>query len=231
MAEEVEKFNPIAILNDLQLVDDSEVDKYEKSLAEEKEKERLSIIEENYKKKSSGVPSRYLNESLETYKPTPENVQPYKWILGFTNAVINKKNTKNIVYISGKFGTGKTHLGCGMVRKLGGKIITSLELCITYDSCRDFKSDSTRIYFLKHLCDDNDVLVIDEIGKGIASIEKEIMPYIVNEFYGSGKILVFLGNESKEDFNKTIGEAGTDRMSEVGVYLSLIGESCRGGNK
>ena len=224
MAEE--KKVTVELLNNLEMVDDAAVEEYEKSLAAEKEKERLSVLEENYKK-NSGVPKRYLDESLETYKPTPENIQAYKWVQGFINAVIAKKNTKNIVYISGKFGTGKTHLGCGMIRKLGGRIITSLELCITYDSCRDFKADTTRIHFLKHLCNDNDVLVIDEIGKGIASIEKEIMPYIVNEFYGSGKILVFLGNESKEDFNKTIGEAGADRMAEVGVYLSLIGESCR----
>lgn len=224
MAEE--KKITIDLLKNLEMVDDSTVEEYEKTLAAEKEKERLSIIEENYKK-NSGVPKRYLNESLETYTPAPENKQAYNWLIGFTKAVIDQKNTKNIVYISGKFGTGKTHLGCGMIRKLGGRIITSLELCITYDSCRDFKAETTRIQFLKSLCTENNVLVIDEIGKGITSIEKEIMPYIVNEFYGSGKILIFLGNESKEDFNKTIGEAGADRMAEVGVYLSLIGESCR----
>lgn len=216
----------VDVLNNLGMVDDSAVEEYEKSLAAEKEKERLQLLEDNYKK-NSGVPARYINESLETYNPTPENIQAYKWVQGFINAVIAKKNTKNIVYISGKFGTGKTHLGCGIIRKLGGRIITSLELCITYDSCRDFKAETTRIQFLKSLCTENNVLVIDEIGKGIASIEKEIMPYIVNEFYGSGKILIILGNESKEDFNKTIGEAGADRMSEVGVYLSLVGESCR----
>ena len=195
----------------------------------EAENQRLKRIaaelEENYFK-TSGVPQRYFSESLETYKTTPENEKVYKWILGFVQAVKNKQNKINIIYLSGKFGTGKTHLGCGMIRALGGYIITSLELCITYDSCRDFKADMTRIQLLKKICK-HKLFVIDEVGKGIPYIEKEIYPYIVNEFYGSGNLLVFLGNKSREEFIDIIGEAGADRMREVGVYLSLIGDSCR----
>lgn len=204
---------------------DEEVAEYERKIAEEKEKDRKTILEKNYKN-SSGVAERYLEESLETYKASPENERVYKWILGFVQAVEEKRNTKNLVYLNGKFGTGKTHLGCGIIRKLGGRIITSLELCITYDSCRDFKAEETRIQFLKRLCQ-NPVLVIDEIGKGISSIEKEIYPYIVNEFYGSGKLLIFLGNGNNEEFYKIIGEAGKDRFNEVGITFTLIGESHR----
>jgi hypothetical protein len=65
------------------------------------------------------------------------------------------------------------------------------------------------------------------VGKGIESIEKQVLPYIINEFYGSGHLLVFLGNGSNDDFNKIIGEASADRMSESGVYIPLIGESIR----
>jgi hypothetical protein len=130
------------------------------------------------------------------------------------------------IILYGPPGTGKTHIGCGIIRELGGYILTSLELCITYDSCRDFKATETRIQFLKRLCQ-NKVLVIDEVGKGIESIEKQILPYIINEFYGSGHLLVFLGNGSNDDFNKIVGEASADRMSESGVYMSLIGDSIR----
>lgn len=204
---------------------DKIVEEYEQKQKMEKERIRFMELEENYFK-FSNVPLRFFKESLETYNPTPENMKTFKWILGFTEAVNNKSNKKNIIYLSGKFGTGKTHLGCGMIRKLGGMIITSLELCITYDSCKDFKADKTRIQFLKWICSKN-VLVIDEIGKGISSIESEIVPYIINDFYGSGKILIFLGNKSRDEFEKIIGSAGKDRMEEVGCYLSLIGESNR----
>ena len=223
--EEIKSFGDLNILENLNVTSDEAVKKYEMQLEEERQQLLKEKLEENYKK-TSGVPKRYLNESLETYRPTEENNRVFSWIKGFVDAVIQKKNQTNIIYLSGKFGTGKTHLGCGVIRKLGGKIITSLALCITYDSCRDFKSDMTRIQFLHKLCE-SPVLVIDEVGKGITQIEKEILPFIVNEFYGSGNILIFLGNEDKTNFNELIGEAGVDRMAEVGAYFTLIGESNR----
>ena len=225
MAEEIAQIDFQNIMANVNAASANRVTEYEKELEADKLRIKKEKLEENYKK-YSGVPMRYWDESLETYKPTQENRKCYEWLLGFTTAVDNKQNSKNIVYLNGKFGTGKTHLGCGIIRRLGGKIMTSLELCITYDSCRDFKSDETRIQFLKRICN-YPVLVIDEVGKGVSNIEKEILPFIVNEFYGSGRILIFLGNENKEDFNKIIGEAGKDRMNEVGVYFALIGESCR----
>lgn len=123
--------------------------------------------------------------------------------------------------------THNTHLACGIIRELGGYILTSLELCIAYDSCRDFKATETRWQFLKRLCTEK-VLVIDEVGKGIESIEKQILPYIVNEFYGNRNLLIFVGNGEEKDLYKLIGEAGADRMNEVGLIIPLIGESIRG---
>lgn len=213
-------------LSNLTPMRDEEIEQAERILAEEKRKERKISLESDYFYKSN-VPKRYLKESLETYHPAKENEGVYKWVKGFVKAAENKENTKNLIYLNGTFGSGKSHLGCGIIRELGGYIMTSLELCITYDSCRDFKATETRIQFLKRICQYK-VLVIDEIGKGIERIEKEIMPYIVNEFYGSGNILIFLGNGSRSDFNAVIGEAGVDRFAESGVYLALTGESMRG---
>lgn len=225
MQDNIQTFKDFDLLRNVNSMSLEAVEKYEQQLEIEKNLKRNEELEENYKK-YSGVPSRYLNESLETYKPSAANNNVFTWILGFIKSVIAGTNTTNIIYLSGKFGTGKTHLGCGIIRQLGGKIITSLALCITYDSCRDFKSEMTRIQYLHKLCE-SPVLVIDEVGKGITQIEKEILPYIVNEFYGSGRILIFLGNDDKASFNKLIGEAGVDRMAEVGAYFSLIGESNR----
>ena len=207
------------------VVDDKRVEEYERQQAEQWEKDRRATLEHDYKH-LSGAPAKYLKESLETYKPLPENEKTFNWLCGFVSAVEQKKNTKNLVYLGGENGTGKTHLGCGMIRRLGGKMVTSLELCITFDSCRDFNSPMTRIQYLKKLCS-NDVLVIDEVGRGIPAIEKLVYPYLVNEFYGSGKLLVYLGNIERNDFDKIIGNAGADRFAEVGIYFSLIGDSHR----
>lgn len=209
--------------------DDSDFKKREEEQRQLRQKEKEERKIKHYKEES-GAPSRYWNESLDTYKPTQENAGTFNWIKGFMHAVHEHKNSKNIVFITGKRGTGKTHIGCGIVRELEGTIITSFDMCIEFDSCRDFNSKETRIQYFERLCN-NDVLVIDEVGKGIESIEKQLIPNILNEFYNSGKILFLLGNINKDDFNKLITDDGVDRMNEVGVYLSLSGESFRDTNK
>ena len=201
---------------------------FQEILKEEQVQLRKKNEEQKLKhyRESSGAPSRYLDESLDTYKPTAENAGAFNWIKGFMNAVHAKKNSKNIVFVSGKRGTGKTHIGCGIARELEGVFITSFDLCLSYDSCRDFNAPETRTGFLKRLCK-HEVLVIDEVGKGLPEIEKVLLPYLVNEFYGSGKLLFCLGNINKEDFDKLISEDGVDRMKEVGAYLTLTGDSWR----
>ena len=215
-------------LNDIEIKDDAEIEELERKRIEEAEERRQERLRKHFLTES-GVPLRYLNESLKTYIPLEENRKKFEWICGFVDSVKRGENKKNILYVSGKFGTGKTHIGCGMIRELGGQIVTSLGFCISYDSCRDFKATETRMEFLRRHCNQR-LLVIDEVGKGIEKIEKEVYPYIVNEFYGNRNTLVFLGNADKAEFDSLIGEAGADRMREVGVYIALTGESRRGRN-
>lgn len=214
-----------SFIDDIEIRPDAEIEALENKAKAEREDARKASLERHYQTES-GVPIRYQSESLDTYRPTKENEGACRWLKGFVQAVKERRNSKNLLYINGKFGTGKTHLGCGMIRELGGRIMTSLELCITYDSCRDFKATETRIDFLKRICGEN-VLVIDEIGKGIEKIEKEVLPFIINDFYGSGRLLVIIGNGGKDDFIKIVGEASADRFEEAGVYMTLTGESKR----
>ncbi len=206
-------------------VDDEKVDELireKDEVQQESERKKRELHYRNY----ANVPARYFDESLATYKASKENLTTFRWICGFVDAVKKGQNKKNLLYLSGNYGTGKTHIGCGIIRELGGYIITSLELCISYDSCRDFKSEITRFMFLQQLCN-NDVLIIDEVGKGIKSIENEILPYIIDKFYGSGKLLIFIGNSDKKEFLDLVGGASADRFNEVGACFSLIGASNR----
>jgi DNA replication protein DnaC len=85
----------------------------------------------------------------------------------------------------------------------------------------------TRIEWLERLVGHR-LLIIDEVGKGLERIEREILPYIVNVFYNDQKkILIMTGNETAENFRGIIGESGADRFCESGVMLSLCGESYR----
>lgn len=204
---------------------DEEVDAFYAKIESEKKREEKAMLETNYVH-YSGIPDRYKNESLETYKPTEENKQKYERLKTYVDVVSSGEAKRNLCVISGEYGTGKTHLACGIIRQLGGRIVTSLEMCLEYDSCRDFKAEKTRIQYLHELCA-NRVLVIDELGKGERTIEKLILPYIVNDFYGSGRLLVLVGNITKSELDDIIGEAGADRMNESGIYFPLVGKSKR----
>lgn len=207
-------------------VDDNWVAETERKREEEARAERKRRLEDNYR---SIAPARYLDEGLETYKPTEENRKSFEWLLKYCQTVEKGENTKNLLYLNGKSGTGKTHLALGILKRLGGFFITSLEMCITYDSCRDFRASMTRIEWLNKLCQ-NKVLVIDEVGKGVGTIEKEILPFIINYFYNNRKmILILTGNETSENFHRIIGESGADRFCESGVMLPLCGDSYRKG--
>ena len=207
-------------------VDDNWVAETELKRKEEARAERKRRLEDNYR---SIAPARYLDESLETYKPTEENRKSFEWLLKYCQTVEKGENTKNLLYLNGKSGTGKTHLALGVLKRLGGFFITSLEMCITYDSCRDFRASMTRIEWLERLVGHH-LLIIDEVGKGLERIEREILPYIVNVFYNDQKkILIMTGNETAENFRGIIGESGADRFCESGVMLPLCGDSYRKG--
>lgn len=208
---------------------DEEVEAYEARERERLDRERRAVLESNYRS-NSGIPNRYKNESIESYIPSEENRAKFERLKSYIDSVERKETKKNLCVITGKNGTGKTHLACGIIRQLGGFIITSLGLCLEYESCRDFKAERTRIQLLREICN-NRVLVIDEVGKGERAIEKLILPFILNEFYGSGNLLVLVGNITKSELDDIIGEAGTDRMNEVGIYFPLIGESHRKSQK
>lgn len=223
--DEIVRVPTFGILETMQ-VDDAWVEQREREEAEEKRKENLEAKEKWYREKS-GAPERYWGESFDTYKASEQNARASEWLRGFCKAVRERRNTKNIVYLEGQRGTGKTHLGCAFVRELSGLIMTSYRMCLTYDSCRDFSSRETRVEFFDRLCG-SPVLVIDEVGKGIKGIEEQLLPQLVDAFYNSGRVLLMLGNLERSRFEKLITEDGRDRMNEVGVYFSLVGESHRG---
>ena len=84
-------------------------------LAQIADQERRDALE-RYKK--SGVPERYWNETLDTYKTESEiQLNAHKCAIAYTTA-IQRGEFKSFVMI-GNAGTGKTHLACGILREYG----------------------------------------------------------------------------------------------------------------
>ena len=196
---------------------DAEIERQERQQAEREKLER-------YEK--SGVPERYFKETLDTYKITNEmQATAAKAATNFLHAV-KCGEFKSLVLI-GNAGTGKTHLACAIIREAGGKYRTAPDIVEEMRRAKSFTANDTEADIIKYY-GHVPLLVIDEIGRGIASTDEKYMLYqILNARYNTRKPTVLISNFTKADFLQYIGVAAADRLVESAEVWELNGESYR----
>lgn len=202
-----------------------EIAAHDEEIAKLEEKQAQRVKLERYQK--SGVPERYFNESLDNYKITNEMQKAAARAIGEYLREIKCGAFRTLVLI-GSAGTGKTHLACGAVREFGGKYATAPDIVEEIRRAKSFSADQTE----KKIIDSyshKSLLVIDEIGRGIAATDEKYMLYqIINARYNTRKPTVLISNFTKSDFLKYIGVAAADRLVESGDIVEMNGESYRG---
>ena len=196
---------------------DAEIERLERQQAAQEKIER-------YKK--SGVPERYFNETLDTYKITNEmQTTAAKAATNFLHAA-KCGEFKSLVML-GNAGTGKTHLACAIIREAGGKYRTAPEIVEEMRRAKSFTANDTEADIIDYYGRVK-LLVIDEIGRGISSTEEKYMIYqLVNARYNTRKPTVLISNLGKSDFLQYIGVAAADRLVESAEILEMNGESYR----
>ena len=196
---------------------DAEIERQERQQAEREKLER-------YEK--SGVPERYFNEALDTYKITNEmQATAAKAATNFLHAV-KCGEFKSLVMI-GNAGTGKTHLACALLRELGGVYRIAPDIVEEMRRAKSFTANDTEADIIKYYGHVS-LLVIDEIGRGIAATDEKYMLYqILNARYNTRKPTVLISNFTKADFLQYIGVAAADRLVESAEVWELNGESYR----
>ena len=196
---------------------DAEIERQERQQAEREKLER-------YEK--SGVPERYFNEALDTYKITNEmQATAAKAATNFLHAV-KCGEFKSLVLI-GSAGTGKTHLACAIIREAGGKYRTAPDIVEEMRRAKSFTAAETEAEIIDYYGRVK-LLVIDEIGRGISATDEKYMIYqLVNARYNTRKPTVLISNLGKSDFLQYIGVAAADRLVESAEILEMNGESYR----
>ena len=196
---------------------DAEIERQERQQAEREKLER-------YEK--SGVPERYFNEALDTYKITNEmQATAAKAATNFLHAV-KCGEFKSLVLI-GSAGTGKTHLACAIIREAGGKYRTAPDIVEEMRRAKSFTANDTEADIIDYYAHVS-LLVIDEIGRGIAATDEKYMLYqILNARYNTRKPTVLISNYKKADFLQYIGVAAADRLVESAEVWEMNGESYR----
>ena len=194
--------------------------------AEIERRERQQAAQEKIERYQKTVPERYFKESLDTYQINNEmQTTAAKTATNFLHAV-KCGEFKSLVMI-GNAGTGKTHLACGIIREAGGKYRTAPEIVEEMRRAKSFTANDTEadiIDYYSHIS----LLVIDEIGRGIAATDEKYMLYqILNARYNTRKPTVLISNFTKSDFLQYIGVAAADRLVESAEVWELNGESYR----
>ena len=188
---------------------------------------KLEVIRKRlnyYRSKESGVPRFLWNDSLTTYHPrTEEEKVNYEKILSF---VTIDENHITLI-LTGRCGTGKSHLGAGIINFIGGKMIDVDTLLLQIDSGDNYKSFENKLEILSRFSNYK-LLVIDEIGRSMDVIkEKGYLSYIIRNRYNNRLPTVLISNLTKKELVKFFGEAIFDRFQETCVFLEFTGESYR----
>ena len=188
---------------------------------ERKRAEREKI--ERYKRQS---PKRYWNEKLETYSAKTESqIKAKTAAQDFINAV-DCGIFCSLIFI-GKVGTGKTHLALSIIRECGGLYRLSSNIVEELRRAKSFTAKESEAEILENYGNAR-LLVIDEIGRGVAGAEEQYMLYqIINERYNRRKPTILISNQTKKDFLNYIGIAAADRLTESAQVVEFTWQSYR----
>lgn len=215
----------------------TEIAKYFNSMTpEEIERHDIEILaqiaeqekrEANERYRKSGVPERYWDITLDGYRTDSEmQLTAHKCAIAYTTE-IQRGEFKSFVMI-GNAGTGKTHLGCGILREYGwGLYRTAPDIVEELRRAKSFTASESEAQIIKRY-GQTPLLVIDEIGRGIAATDEKYMLYqVLNARYNTRKPTVLISNHTKTDFLKYIGVAAADRLVESAELVEMNGESYR----
>ena len=188
---------------------------------ERKQAEREKI--ERYKRQA---PARFWDESIDTYKAETEAQEK---ALSATRDFIKAVDCGafcSLIFI-GTVGTGKTHLALSVIRECGGLYRLSSNIVEELRRAKSFTAKESEAEILENYGNAR-LLVIDEIGRGVAAAEEQYMLYqIINERYNRRKPTVLISNQNKKDFLNYVGIAAADRLTESAQVVEFTGQSYR----
>ena len=213
-------------IKSIQDVFNIDLSKYGLRDEEVEEMERKQAEAEKLARYKKTVPERYWKESFETYgAETDEQKNALEQSRRFLEAVKCGKFCTLIML--GTVGMGKTHLACGIVREYGGLYRLAPNIVEEIRRAKSFTAKETEADLLENYGRAK-LLVIDEIGRGVAGTDEQYMLYqIINERYNRRKPTVLISNQTKRDFLNYIGIAAADRLTESAKTVEFKGQSYR----
>jgi len=194
--------------------------KEKESANKEKSEHRQQQIANKYKR--SGIPPRYTTRTFDNFKCTnADQRKALSMAKAYAEGITTSMKTGAGLILSGKVGTGKTHLACAVgdhfVKENGSVLfitVTAMIRKIRETYRRDSKHTEQQIIDGYR---DVDLLIIDEIGLQKGSESEEFLLFeTINERYAYFKPTILISNLNAEEIKQYIGTRALDRMREGG---------------
>ena len=139
------------------------------------------------------IRNEFYNATLENFKAETES---QKLALELSRKMV-AGGLKKLVLMGGN-GVGKTHLGCAVLKRLGGKRYSAYELSALYRECYSPKAKKTELEVMKELSD-LPCLMIDELGRTKGSeAEQNFMSLLIDELHTKGKSIIVTTNKIRK---------------------------------
>lgn len=171
---------------------------------------------------ASGIPRRHAGCTLEGFTPTPSTQAAYDAVVSYAQRWPAQLKTGESLILIGDIGTGKTHLGCALLRAVieaGGKgRYTTVQGLLrnvrsTWGNRNAERSEASVIaeYATTQL------LVLDEVGTSNGgSNELVILFDILDQRYQDMLPTVVMGNLSTAELEQALDARAVDRLRDGG---------------
>jgi len=194
---------------------------------EVKEREKTDRIRNEFfikNLKSSRIPKRYSDRTLDNFRcEISDQYAAIEKARQFSNKLNTAPNSGVGLILSGKQGTGKTHIACSIGREYArvGTVLFLTTSELIRKIRETYRNDcSMTEQGVIDLMANYGLLILDEIGmqKGTES-EENLLFEVINKRYSNLKSTILISNLNTVQMQELIGVRTIDRMKEGGGML------------
>lgn len=170
------------------------------------------------------IPERYIDATLETYKPDPKDAKAFDAIMKYAgNMEANIQNGAGVM-LSGTNGNGKTHLLYSLMRV--GALCGHKVIAVDFSNTKNMPFvDRADIVDRAGYCK---IIGVDDIRiEGANEYSVETFFNLLNNAYNNKSVLILTTNLGKTDFVNKFGASVYSRICEMVTPVVIVGTDKR----
>lgn len=206
-------------------------------MVEAQERERQKRIAAEFERRMEGwlgraaIPARFIGRTFDTFNATtPEQNRALAALRDYAEDFEANAKRGNGLILTGKPGTGKSHLAVSVLQSLPGRYVmyaTCLDLIRMVRETWRKDSQKSEREVLNHL-GGLELLVIDEMGVQYGTDgEQTILFDVLDLRYRNVKPTILLTNQDSEGLKSYLGERSFDRLRETCRLVAFDWDSYR----